>query len=61
MGTTRRRFIYKCEQGHLTTKIFPLGTRLDDEDETTCLECLKVSEVKATYLISADAFSAGAK
>lgn len=55
MAKTMRRFLYKCVKGHVTSKLFPLGTRLDDYDETTCLKCLDNSEVKAAYLISADA------
>lgn len=59
MGATQRLFIYKCVAGHLTEKVFPLGTRFDDHDETTCQECLLSLDVKPTYLISADAISAG--
>jgi hypothetical protein len=61
MATTKQRFTYKCANGHVTEKVFPLGTRFDDYDETTCLECLNGSKVKPTYLVFAEAVSAGAK
>jgi hypothetical protein len=59
MGATKRLFTYKCENGHVTEKVFPLGTRFDDYDETTCPECLKTLEVKPTYLVYATAISVG--
>jgi hypothetical protein len=59
MGATKRTFQYKCARGHIMEKVFPLGTRFDDYDETTCPECLKTLDVKPTYLISADTVSDG--
>jgi len=61
MGATRRLLTYKCEKGHVMKKTFSLGTRFDDVDETTCAECLAVSEVKKAYLIFAEDTSAGKK
>jgi hypothetical protein len=58
MGATRSIFKYKCEKGHLSEKTFPLGTRHDDYDETTCAECLHHNEVNFAYLIFATATSA---
>ena len=54
MGRTRHRFIFKCEQGHVTYEMFPLGTKFDDHDETTCQECLKTQNVKRAYLVYAE-------
>lgn len=61
MGATRNLYTYKCWKGHVTEKSFPLGTRYDDEDELTCLECLKQNEVKTAYLVFATAILAGDK
>ena len=61
MGATGRTFVYKCTKGHVTKKSFPLGTKFDDEDETTCSECLKKSDLKPAYLVWAENTSAGAK
>ena len=61
MGATKRRFTFKCSKGHLTQKLFMLGTRIDDYDETTCVECLKSLEVRPAYIVFADFTSDGAK
>jgi len=61
MGATRSLFKYKCEKGHLTTKTFPLGTRINDYDETTCKECLDQQEVKTAYIVFAGFTSAEKK
>lgn len=61
MGKTRSLFLYKCVRGHLTEKTFPLGTRYDEYDETTCLKCLEQHDVKAAYLIYAKPTNTGAK
>ena len=53
MGATRGLFKYKCEKGHVTTKSYPLGTRIDDYDETTCKECLGRGELKTAYIVFA--------
>jgi hypothetical protein len=58
MGATRRLLTYKCEKGHVMQKTYPLGVRFDDVDETTCSECLAVSEVKKAFLMFAEAVSA---
>ena len=44
-------FSFKCEKGHLMKVLFPPGTRIDDEDETTCTECLDAQEVKPAYVV----------
>jgi hypothetical protein len=51
MGRTRHLFIFKCSKGHETEKIFPLGTRLEDYDETTCAECLKTNVVARAFVV----------
>jgi len=61
MGATRSVFKYKCEAGHLMTKSFPLGTRIDDYDETTCAVCLDKGEVKPMYIVFAGFTSAEKK
>jgi hypothetical protein len=58
MGATRSLFKYKCVSGHVTTKVFALGTRINDYDETTCPECLKQGDVKPTYIVFAGFTSA---
>jgi hypothetical protein len=60
MAGTRRVFVFKCSKGHITEKFFMLGTRIDDYDETTCIECLGAQEVRPAYVISVD-FCAGAE
>ena len=45
----------------MTTKSFPLGTRIDDYDETTCKECLDKQELKAAYIVFAGFTSAEKK
>jgi len=57
MATTRRRFRFKCELGHITEKFFMLGTDIDDYDETTCETCLKDLFVRPAYLIYVDTCS----
>lgn len=61
MGKTGNLFTYKCLKGHLTEKTYPLGTRYDDEDETTCLKCLEQQNVTVAYLIFAKPTNDGAK
>lgn len=53
MSRIRRLFTFKCVKGHVMEKTYPIGTRLDDYDETTCTECLNASEVKPAYLVFA--------
>jgi hypothetical protein len=43
------------------TKSFPLGTRIDDYDETTCAVCLDKGEVKPMYIVFAGFTSAEKK
>jgi len=57
MATTRRRFTFKCELGHITEKFFMLGTRINDYDETTCETCLKDLFVRPAYVVSVDTCS----
>lgn len=54
MAATRRRFVFKCTQGHVTYKIFSLEARFEDHDETTCQDCLDYGEVKTAYLVWVD-------
>ena len=61
MGKIRSQFMYKCKSGHVTEKTFPLGTRYDDYDETTCLKCLEQQEVATAYLVYAKPVATGAK
>jgi hypothetical protein len=61
MGATRSVFKYKCAAGHLMTKVLPLGTRVDDYDETTCKDCLDQGEVKPAYIVFAGFTSAEKK
>lgn len=51
MTATRNIFQFKCKQGHLMEKTFALGTRVDDEDETTCAECLTRGIVEPAYVV----------
>ena len=51
MSGIKHLYTFKCLKGHVTAKMFPPGTRLDDHDETTCTECLKANEVKTAYVI----------
>lgn len=46
-------FSFKCPQGHLTDRRFPPGTPYADNDEITCLECLKADVANQAYLIFA--------
>lgn len=39
MARVRQLYTYKCSKGHVMKREFPLGTRIDDQDETTCVEC----------------------
>lgn len=52
MTAARNVFQFKCKHGHLTEKTFALGTRVDDEDETTCSECLKKNILESAYVVS---------
>lgn len=61
MGKIRSLFRYKCVNGHVTEKTFPLGTRYDDYDEMTCLKCWEHDELRVAYLIYAQPTSKGAK
>jgi hypothetical protein len=54
MARIRHLFIFKCAKGHVMQKTYPLGTRFDDYDETTCLECLKKIGLRPSYLIFAE-------
>jgi hypothetical protein len=47
-------FRYKCQKGHITKREFPRGTRVEDEDETTCLICLDDLDVKPAWVISVE-------
>lgn len=51
MAATRWIFTFKCERGHIMTHSYPPGTRVSDHDETTCFECLKISEVQKSYVV----------
>lgn len=44
-------YTFKCDRGHVTERVFPPGTRVDDNDETTCDECLKSSVVATAYVV----------
>ena len=55
MAKIRRCFSYKCEKGHVMTKWFPLGTRVDDFDEATCAQCLKTGDVGIAYVVFTEA------
>jgi hypothetical protein len=46
-------FSFKCPQGHLTDRRFPPGTPYAENDEITCLECLKADVANQAYLIFA--------
>ena len=61
MGATRSLFKYKCLRGHVTTKAFALGTRIDDYDEVTCPTCLKQGDMELAYIVFAGFTSDGAK
>lgn len=51
MGATQRRFIYKCEEGHLSSRDFPLGTRYDDHDHIFCEACSFGEATALAYII----------
>lgn len=51
MSSTRHLYLFKCPKGHKTEKAYPLGTRLDDIDETTCAECMKNHVVMTAYVV----------
>ena len=55
MAKTRRLFSYKCKNGHVMHKWFPLGTRIDDHDETKCATCSKAGDVRTAYVVFAEA------
>jgi hypothetical protein len=61
MGKTRSLFIYKCTRGHVTERTFPLGTKYDGEDETTCMPCLDSGDLNTAYLVWAEPTSAREK
>lgn len=61
MAATQRLFIYKCIKGHVTQKLFPLGTRFDTSDEITCVQCFDSGEFQKAYLVYAEAITTGAK
>lgn len=54
MGATKSVFKYKCALGHVTTKLYPLGTRIDDYDETSCVECLRPAYIVFACFTSAE-------
>lgn len=54
MGKTRSLFIYKCARGHVTERTFPLRTKYDGEDETTCMTCLDSGDLNTAYLVWAE-------
>ena len=51
MSGMRQLYTFKCPKGHVTHIMFPSGTKIDDEDETTCAECLKTNAVAAAYVV----------
>jgi hypothetical protein len=44
-------YTFKCSKGHVTHIIFKPGTRIDDEDETTCRECMKKNVLEPAYVV----------
>ncbi len=54
-------FTFKCWQGHEMKVTFPSGTKVEDEDETTCSQCLAAGDVKAAYVVAVKSIEAGPK
>ena len=55
MGGIRQVYTFKCPQGHITTEIFPGGTKVDDHDEISCVECLKADVLEMAYVVFVEA------
>jgi hypothetical protein len=51
MGRPRRVFTFRCGKGHQFDRPFPLNVKLEDEDETTCEECLKTQVLETAYVV----------
>lgn len=51
MAGIPRLFTFKCSKGHETQRLFPPGTTVDEEDETTCEECLDDNETERAYVV----------
>lgn len=61
MARVRQLYTYKCSKGHVMKRTFPLGTRIDDEDETTCIECYdKDGKLMTAYVVNVE-FTSGKK
>jgi len=54
-------FTFKCSQGHQMEVEFPFDTKIDDEDETTCSQCLAEGDVKPAYVVAVKAKVAGVR
>lgn len=54
MAGIPHKFTFKCTKGHITERVYPPGTRIEDNDETTCEKCLGVSEVTIAYVIGVE-------
>jgi hypothetical protein len=54
MGATQRRFTYKCQEGHLSFRDFPLGTRYEDHETIFCKDCSHGEYAMVAYLVAAD-------
>lgn len=51
MARTKNLWIFKCAKGHKIETLYPLGTPIEDVDETTCAECLKTGAVERAYVV----------
>jgi hypothetical protein len=51
MRGIRKLFTYKCPKGHVTHVMFNPGIKIEDEDETTCSECLKTNVLEHAYVV----------
>lgn len=58
MGATQRRFTYKCDEGHLSSRDFPLGTRYDEYDTIFCVECACGEYAAKAYIVAVDIIEA---
>jgi hypothetical protein len=52
MGATQRRFTYKCDEGHISSRDFPLGVKFEDHDTIFCTECAHGEYALNAYLVA---------
>ena len=54
MARPKLCFEFKCLKGHQFYKWFALRTKISDNDETTCPECLSNGILTTAYVVMVD-------